>query len=147
MARAKTHILARACAPRLQVSLILSVRDDLPRPSRASVLVCRHGPSKLSAALHWDYQILAGAIGPDDLRAHVQNRMRGVVRVEEEEGSRPHKKVASEEEGAPVGLYHSGMCGTAAVVVKVNSIRHGDTVYDFDDFAAWFTLLGCIACF
>jgi len=27
-----------------------------------------------------------------------------------------------------------GMCGTAAVVVKVNSIRHGDTVYDFDDF-------------
>ncbi|CAE7882639.1 ilvE [Symbiodinium microadriaticum] len=27
-----------------------------------------------------------------------------------------------------------GMCGTAAVVVKVNSIRHEDTVYDFDEF-------------
>jgi len=27
-----------------------------------------------------------------------------------------------------------GMCGTAAVVVKVNSIQHGDTVYNFDGF-------------
>ena len=36
-----------------------------------------------------------------------------------------------------VQLALSGMCGTAAVVVKVNSIRHGDTVYDFNDFDAW----------
>lgn len=27
-----------------------------------------------------------------------------------------------------------GMCGTAAVVVKVNSITHGETVYNFDNF-------------
>jgi catechol O-methyltransferase len=27
-----------------------------------------------------------------------------------------------------------GMCGTAAVVVKVQTIQHGDTVYDFDTF-------------
>jgi branched-chain amino acid aminotransferase len=27
-----------------------------------------------------------------------------------------------------------GMCGTAAVVVKVQSIQHGDKVYDFDNF-------------
>ena len=28
------------------------------------------------------------------------------------------------------------MCGTAAVVVKVNSISFGDKVYDFEDFEA-----------
>lgn len=29
-----------------------------------------------------------------------------------------------------------GMCGTAAVVVKVNSINHGDKTMTFDDFEA-----------
>lgn len=31
----------------------------------------------------------------------------------------------------------TGMCGTAAVVVKVNSITYGDKTMNFDDFETW----------
>ena len=39
-----------------------------------------------------------------------------------------------------VGLsmsFLTGMCGTAAVVVKVNSITYGDKTMNFDDFESW----------
>ena len=38
------------------------------------------------------------------------------------------------------GWLDAGMCGTAAVVVKVNSITYGDKTMNFDDFEACMNL-------